>query len=80
MTDDNKTDSRTAPLKSPLPMANAPAKSNAPKNGKLAAASDTSGEMDAAGGGRKAAPEARPTSKPGSDAEKCDQDSKKQSR
>jgi len=55
MTMDDKSDDRPMPTKGLPPIQEDPR-----KNGKLPAQSDTSGEMDAAGGGRTPAPEARP--------------------
>ena len=55
----DKTDVRPMPTKVPPPIQEEPRKS-----GKLPAQSDTSGEMDAAGGGRMPAPEPRPAVAP----------------
>ena len=86
MTMDDKSDVRPMPTKGPPPIQEDPR-----KNGKLPAQSDTSGEMDAAGGGRRPAPEARPKVAPalpgnvatvpkkGPDSGQCDTDPKKQS-
>lgn len=59
MTMDDKTDAGAAPTRG-LP----PTQEGSGKNGNLPARGDTSGEMDAAGGGRTPAPEARPDGKP----------------